>query len=83
VLEGTPKSARDLSELARLSERDVLEHLEHIRQSARGRGRRLEIEPASCRGCGFIFSRRDRLTRPGRCPSCRATRVEAPRFSLR
>lgn len=73
-------TALELSGRVGIPERDVAEHLEHLSRSLRQSGERLRIEPAECLGCGFVFRKRDRLTRPGACPSCRGTRIESPRF---
>jgi len=77
-----PASAHELSRRLRISEKDVVHHLEHLARSARGRGERLVIEPAACLACGFVFRRRERTGKPGSCPSCRGTRIAAPRFAL-
>jgi transcriptional regulator len=81
-LEREALTARELSERVRISEREVAGHLEHLARSARRRGQRLVVTPAECLGCGFVFEGRDRLTKPGSCPSCRATRIAPPRFRL-
>jgi predicted Zn-ribbon and HTH transcriptional regulator len=75
-------TARELSERVHVPEREVTEHVAHLARSARGRGERFVVVPSRCLGCGFTFEARDRLTRPGKCPSCRATRIAPPRFSL-
>jgi hypothetical protein len=77
-----PASARDLSAAVGIREKDVADHLEHVERSARGRGERLVVEPASCADCGFRFEGRSRLTKPGACPECRSTRIDPPLFSL-
>ena len=82
VLEEGPYSLRDLSQLVSAREREVAAHLEHVRQSARGRGLRFTISPAVCLKCEFSFDDRSRLTAPSRCPNCRSERIEAPRFVL-
>lgn len=76
-----PATARQLSERAHLSEKDVRAHLTHLARSARPRGEQLTIEPALCEGCGFVFRDRDRLGKPGRCPVCRSSRIRPPRFA--
>jgi predicted Zn-ribbon and HTH transcriptional regulator len=81
-LRGEPLTARELSERVRIPEREVAEHLEHLARSARGRGERLVVTPPCCVACGFAFQGRDRPGKPGKCPSCRATRIVPPRFSL-
>ena len=44
-------------------------------RSAAARGDRIEILPARCKACGFEFGA-DRLAKPGRCPSCKASRIQ-------
>jgi predicted Zn-ribbon and HTH transcriptional regulator len=77
-----PLTARELSERVRLPEREVAEHLEHLARSARGRGERLAVTAPHCLGCGFAFAARDRLTKPGKCPTCRGTHIAPPQFAL-
>lgn len=79
LLKSGPHTARDLSAAAHLSEKDVIVHLDHIRRSA---GRSFVIEPAECLACGFVFEDRRRLSRPGKCPRCRSTRINPPLFQI-
>ncbi len=82
ALEEGPATAREISERAGISEKDVVVHLSHLLQSARHRRERVVIESARCVGCGFAFEARDRLSKPGRCPRCRSTRIAPARFSI-
>lgn len=77
-----PVTLRQLSQAAGLSEREVLSHLQHLQKSLRTQGRRLAITPATCLDCRFSFQKRDRFTRPGKCPACRSTRLSGPFFAL-
>jgi predicted Zn-ribbon and HTH transcriptional regulator len=79
---GGAMSAREFSQAAKVSERDVASHLEHLTRSRSAQGERVEVIPAACVGCGYVFRDRARLTAPGACPECRATRITAPRFRL-
>lgn len=79
-LRGGPITALELSARVGIPERDVAGHLEHIARSLRTGAERMHTEPASCLDCGFVFRKRERLTRPGACPTCRGTHIEAPRF---
>lgn len=72
-------TARELSEQVRVRESEVLEHLEHIRSTLRGR---LVQEPATCLACGFVFRKRARVKGPGRCPVCKSEHISEPRFSV-
>jgi len=82
-LRQAPLTARELSERVRIPEREVAGHLDHLARSARARGEELVVTPARCLGCDFVFEGRDRLTKPGKCPKCRATRIAPPMFALR
>lgn len=75
-------SARDISAEIGISQKEVLHHLEHIRMMTRNSGERLLIHPATCKKCGFEFVKRDRLTKPGKCPVCRSEQIEEPLFSV-
>ena len=78
-----PVGVRELSQLVHQSEKEIYDHLLHIRRSLRAEGGRLEIKPAECLACGFAFADRDRLHPPGRCPRCRSSRIRRPRYGLR
>ena len=78
-LRDTWVSARQLSSLVSVSEKALPDHLEHLRKSF---GSRFEIEPAVCSKCDHVFDDRTRLTKPGRCPSCKGQRIEPPRFRI-
>ncbi len=82
LLAGKTLSARDISEKVRIPEKEVLEHLEHIRTALHARGERLAVTPAVCRKCGFEFRKRERLNKPGRCPVCQGEQIEPPLFSV-
>jgi predicted Zn-ribbon and HTH transcriptional regulator len=75
-------SARELSAIVGLSEKEVCRHLPHVGKSLRQEGRRLKIEPAVCRSCGFVFRKRERFTRPSRCPQCRGESIDSPLFGV-
>ncbi|HEX9021641.1 MAG TPA: transcriptional regulator [Nitrospirota bacterium] len=77
-----PSSARDLSAAAGIPERDVAAHLDHIKKTIALSGRRLVIMPAECKKCGFVFAKREKLKRPGKCPVCKGESIREPRFMI-
>lgn len=81
VLREGPATSRDLSTAVGIPEKDIAEHLEHVRRSL-GADAALRIEPAACLACGFIFQSRARFTRPSRCPTCKSERIDPPAFSI-
>lgn len=82
LLRETPLTSLELSQLAGLSERDVLPHLEHLSRSLRRGPERLVMRPPVCKQCDYVFEDRSRVTRPGRCPACKAQRVSLPVFEV-
>lgn len=75
--------ARELSQALGLTEKEVYGHLEHIRRSTAAAGEMMVVTPSECQACGYVFADRRRLTRPGRCPRCRNSRVSPPAFRIR
>lgn len=82
LLEAGPRTAKQISSAAGRPEKEILDHLEHIRKQLRAVGRRLRQDPAACRRCGFVFRKRERLAAPGRCPVCKAESVSDPAFRV-
>jgi predicted Zn-ribbon and HTH transcriptional regulator len=72
----------DLSAELRVSEKEVYGHLEHIQKSVQRKEFNLVVSPAICQKCGFVFRKRDRLTKPGKCPVCRGEKIQEPLFSI-
>jgi hypothetical protein len=60
------------------------EDLRHVEKSLRAGGRKLEVQPARCLECGFLFRARaaKHFHPPSRCPKCRSERIDEPRFSM-
>lgn len=83
LLERGPAGTREISRVLRIPEKTVAGHLEHLRRSLSCAGSTLLVTPARCLDCGFVFSKRDRFTAPGRCPLCRSESIEPPLFEVR
>jgi predicted Zn-ribbon and HTH transcriptional regulator len=75
-------SARELSAVVGIREKDVALHLEHLRRSLGRDSRELVVIPAECLHCGFVFKKRERFQTPGKCPVCRSEAIAEPRFTL-
>jgi predicted Zn-ribbon and HTH transcriptional regulator len=83
ILDGRTMTAAEAAAAVGIPERDVYAHLEHIQRSLAKQELKLEITPAECQKCGFVFKKRERLTTPGRCPVCKSSRIEEPLFTIR
>ena len=76
-------SAKELSGAVHIPEKDVYDHLEHIERSTHKTGHQLMVIPAECLKCGFVFKKRERLKKPGRCPVCKGEQIQEPLFSVK
>lgn len=77
LLAGRHLPVTTLSQEIHLSEKEIYSHLEQMQRTGI-----LNISPARCCGCGYIFSKRNRLKKPGKCPRCKGTYIEQPLFSV-
>jgi hypothetical protein len=74
VLSQEPRSVSSLARELGLGRRDVETDLRHLIRSAQASGHAVQILPARCRSCDFIFGT-DKLVKPSRCPACKGTRL--------
>jgi predicted Zn-ribbon and HTH transcriptional regulator len=74
--------ARDLSQELGLKEKEVYEHLIHVERSVAATGGRFIMTPSQCLLCGYVFEDRWRVTRPGRCPKCKRSKLQNPSFRI-
>ncbi len=76
---------RSVSSLARelgMTRGDIEDDLRHLLRSARAAGHDIEIVPARCKSCDFVFSE-EKLSKPGRCPACKGSRLFEPMMRIR
>jgi transcriptional regulator len=81
LLTAQPRSVSSLARELGLRRGDVEDDLRHAIRSARAAGHRVAILPARCRTCGFTFGE-DKLSKPGKCPACRGTRLYEAQISV-
>ena len=74
-------TAKEISKIIRIKEKDVIDHLNHIAKSVGKKN--FIMEPSVCMKCGFVFNKRERLTSPGRCPVCKHEGISEPRFGIK
>ena len=77
VLSHEPRSVSSIAREMGLRRGDLEQDLRHALRSARAAGHQVEIIPARCKACGFVFGV-DRLAKPSRCPTCKGTRLFEP-----
>lgn len=81
LLTTEPRSVSSLAREMGLHRGDVEDALQHALRTARAAGHTIEVLPARCKDCGFLFAA-DRLNKPGRCPSCKGGRLFEPLIRL-
>jgi predicted Zn-ribbon and HTH transcriptional regulator len=82
LLSNKELSAREISFVVGVGEKEVYTHLSHIAQSVKNQRKKLIIKPAECLGCGYIFKKRKRFTPPGRCPICKREYIRNPTYRI-
>ena len=81
LLSTQPRSVSSLARELGFRRGDVEEDLRHALRSARAAGHRVTVVPARCRSCDFTFDE-NKLSKPGKCPSCRGTRLYEPQIFI-
>jgi predicted Zn-ribbon and HTH transcriptional regulator len=82
ILKKDSLNALDLSKLIGVREREVYDHLAHIQRTITSKKVNFIITPSRCLTCGYDFKQRSRLTKPGRCPLCKGTRLTRPKYRI-
>ena len=77
-----PRSVSSLARELGMTRGDVEDDLRHAIRSARAQGHEVDVIPARCKSCDFVFGA-DKLTKPSRCPACKGTRLFEPMLRLR
>jgi transcriptional regulator len=76
-----PRSASSIARELGMKRGDVEEDLRHALRSARAAGHDVEVIPARCKTCDFVFSA-EKLSKPSRCPACKGTRLYEPMIRI-
>jgi len=77
-----PRTSSSIAHELKLTRDEVEDHLKHLLRSARAAGQDIRIEPARCRSCGYTFSG-DKISKPGKCPECKGTRLYEPLIQIK
>lgn len=77
-----PRTSSSIAHELKLTRDEVEDHLKHLLRSARTAGHQVRVDPARCRSCGYTFSQ-DKISKPGKCPECRGTRVYEPLIQIK
>ena len=81
LLTEEPRSVSSLARELGMTRGDVEEDLRHALRSTRAAGHQIEVIPARCKACDFVFGA-DKLVKPGRCPTCKGSRLFEPMIRI-
>lgn len=73
-------SAQQLANVFQVEMFEILEDLRHIKYSIKPK--KLVMNPAECKKCGFVFKERSRVKKPSKCPKCKSEWIMAPLFKI-
>ena len=76
-LRDNPLTIAEIAAAFEVSPKEVETDLQHLLRTLKKSAYRLKIHPAACRKCAFVFSA-DKISKPGKCPRCKGTWIEAP-----
>ena len=82
AIEEQPLTAKEISGAVSISEKMVYDHLQHIQKTMHRKGVTFLVTPSECKKCGFVFKKREKLKKPGKCPKCRGESITEPVFSI-
>jgi len=77
LLSGEPRSVSSLARELGITRKDMEADLQHALRSARAANYKIDVLPARCKACGFVFDA-EKLSKPSRCPACKGTRLFEP-----
>lgn len=80
ILSKEERSAQQLANEFKVELFEILEDLKHIKYSIKPK--KLKIQPAQCKKCGFKFEERGKIKRPSKCPMCHSEWIMAPLFRI-
>jgi len=75
-------SLQELADFTNTAVKTVVQDLDSIRKTIRSENKRIEVRPAVCLRCNYIFSGRSRLSDPHKCPECHSERIKPQGFRI-
>ena len=80
--ENEEMTLQELSDFTQSSVKTVVQDLDSVRKTIRSEGKQIEVRPASCLNCNYLFTGRSRVSDPHKCPECHSERIASQRFRI-
>lgn len=72
----------ELADLTNFPVKVVAQDLDSVRKTIRYDNKRIEVRPAVCMNCNYVFSGRSRVSDPHKCPECHSERIAPQKFRI-
>ncbi|NHJ00902.1 MAG: DeoR family transcriptional regulator [Candidatus Heimdallarchaeota archaeon] len=73
---------QELADLTQTAVKTIARDLDSVRKTIKSEGLRIEVRPAKCMACEYLFTGRNRVSDPTKCPECHSERIDPQRFRL-
>ena len=73
---------QELADLINAPVKTVVQDIDSVRKTIKYDNKRIEVRPAVCLNCNFVFSGRSRVSDPHKCPECHSERIAPQKFRI-
>lgn len=80
--ENEDMTLQEMADLTNFAVKTIANDLDSVRKSIKSENKRIEVNPATCMGCNYIFSGRNRISDPSKCPECHSERISPQKFRI-
>ena len=80
--ENEDMTLQEMADLTNFAVKTIANDLDSVRKSIKSENKRIEVNPATCMGCNYIFSGRNRISDPSKCPECHSERIAPQKFRI-
>lgn len=82
LLKNEDMTLQEMADLTNSAVKTIANDMDSVRKSIKSENKRIEVNPATCVGCNYIFSGRNRISDPSKCPECHSERISPQRFRI-
>ena len=73
---------QELADLINVPVKTIVQDIDSVRKTIKYDNKRIEVRPAVCLNCNFVFSGRSRVSDPHKCPECHSERISPQKFRI-
>lgn len=73
---------QELADLINVPVKTVVQDIDSVRKTIKYDNKRIEVRPATCLSCNYVFSGRSRVSDPHKCPECHSERIAPQKFRI-